>query len=240
MGREAPLHRRTRIAAPPDAADAVYALLRKAIEEGRIVGGQRLASERALAADLAAPRTAVRRALQRLTAEGLVARGLGRAGSRVAERAPAEGRPHGAGEAGPQDVLEARWAFEPGLVALVVARATEADFAAMDRKLDAMHRAADQQSFREAGYGFHLEITRATRNPLLVQIFELIIAARARAGWGRLAALNATAEQRTVQTARNRRVLEALRQRDAPRATTLLRDHLATMLDEIGRNATTA
>lgn len=224
------------VAAPVDEADRVYEALRVAIRGGEILAGQRLASERKLSADLEASRAAVRRALQRLTAEGMVERGLGRAGSRVrspsAPTGPAETR-----EASPQDVLEARWAFEPGLVALVVARATEADFAAMERQLERMARATNQQAFREAGYNFHLEIAKATRNPLLVDIFEMIIAARARAGWGRLAALNAKPEQRTAQIARNRRVLDALRQRDSDLSTALLRDHLATMLNEIGQRA---
>jgi GntR family transcriptional repressor for pyruvate dehydrogenase complex len=224
------------LAAPADDAARVYAALRSAIDMGTVAPGQRLASERALAIDLDAPRAAVRRAMQRLADEGVVERGIGRAGSRVSD-GRRDGRSAAGHEASPQDVLEARWAFEPGLVPLVVARATEGDFAAMERQLERMQRAATQQEFREAGYGFHLEIAKATRNPLLVQLFELIIAARARAGWGRLAALNAKPEQRAVQTARNRRVVEALRHRDAPAATALLRDHLGIMLDEIGRGA---
>ena len=222
------------VSAPVDEADRVYDALRIAIRSGEILAGQRLASERKLSTDLEAPRAAVRRALQRLTAEGMVERGLGRAGSRVRDPSPPIG-PTETREASPQDVLEARWAFEPGLVALVVARATEADFLAMERQLERMVRATNQQAFREAGYNFHLEVAKATRNPLLVDIFEMIIAARARAGWGRLAALNATPEQRAAQIARNRSVVEALRHRDIDAATMLLRDHLARMLDEIGR-----
>jgi GntR family transcriptional repressor for pyruvate dehydrogenase complex len=220
------------VAVPVAETDRVYQALRIAIRDGEVVPGQRLASERKLSSDLGAPRAAVRRALQRLTAEGLVERGLGRAGSRVR---PAAGAAAGPRAASPQDVLEARWAVEPGLVPLVVARATADDFAAMDRQLDRMAQAATQQEFREGGYGFHLALTRATRNPLLVAIFELIIEARARAGWGRLAALNATPEQRAAQIARNRRVVEALRQRDVPLATAALRGHLAAMLDDIAR-----
>ena len=222
------------VSAPVDEADRVYEALRIAIRGGEIAAGQRLASERKLSADLEAPRAAVRRALQRLTAEGMVERGLGRAGSRVRDPAPATGTAE-IREASPQDVLEARWAVEPGLVALVIARATEADFLAMERQLERMVRATSQQAFREAGYNFHLEIAKATRNPLLVDIFEMIVAARARAGWGRLAALNAKPEQRAAQIARNMSVLEALRHRDNDAATILLRDHLARMLDEIGR-----
>jgi DNA-binding FadR family transcriptional regulator len=226
------------LSAPVDEADRVYDALRIAIRSGEVGHGQRLASERKLSSDLNAPRAAVRRALQRLTAEGMVERRLGRAGSRALNQSSAGG-PADAREASPQDVLEARWAFEPGLVALAIARATEGDFLAMERQIDRMARVGSQQEFREAGYTFHLEIAKATRNPLLIDIFEIIIKARARAGWGRLAALNAKPEQRAAQIARNRQVFEALKQRDAALATTLLRDHLAIMLDDIGRGVTT-
>jgi DNA-binding FadR family transcriptional regulator len=222
------------VAGPVEETDRIYEALSVAIREGEIGPGRRLASERKLAIDLGAPRAAVRRALQRLAAEGRIERGIGRAGSRVRAVEPvAADAP--APRASPQDVLEARWALEPGLVPLVVARATEDDFAAMARQLDRMDRAASQQEFREAGYEFHLELARATRNPLLVSIFETIVEARARAGWGRLAALNATPAQRAAQIARNRGVLDALRHRDLPAASAALREHLATMLDDVAR-----
>lgn len=222
------------LSAPADIADRVYAAVIAAISDGDVGPGRRLASERKLSTDLNAPRAAVRRALQRLTAEGMIERGVGRAGSRVSKPSPEAGVTE-ARDASPQDVLEARWAFEPGLVRLIVARATELDFQTMERQLDRMAGAESQQAFREAGYSFHLELTKATRNPLLVDMFEMIIAARARAGWGRLAALNATAEQREKQVDRNRLVLTALRNRDAPLAAELLLNHLAIMVGEVGR-----
>ncbi|MCM0018656.1 MAG: FCD domain-containing protein [Tagaea sp.] len=222
------------VAGPVEEADRIYDALRIAIRDGEVAPGRRLASERKLAEDLAAPRTAVRRALQRLSAEGLVERGIGRAGSRVRQTEEVQAATT-ARAASPQDVLEARWAFEPGLVPLIIARATEDDFLAMERMLDRMEKAATQQEFRECGYGFHLELARATRNPLLVDMFEHIVEARARAGWGRLVSLNATPEQRTAQIGRNRKVVDALRQRDGAAAAAALRDHLARMLDEIAR-----
>lgn len=133
----------------------------------------------------------------------------------------------------PLDVLEARMAIEPGFADLLIARATEADFALMSEHLDKLERAADQQSFREAGYAFHLQIARATRNPLLVRIFELIIDARAKAGWDKLRHLNDSREAQLAQIASNRRVLEALRNRDTARARQLIRGHFWTMISEV-------
>jgi hypothetical protein len=66
---------------------------------------------------------------------------------------------------------------------------------------------------------------RVTRNPLLVHVFELIIEARAAAGWGRLRSLNDTSEARRGQAAANRAILEALKDRDAELARRLLRAH---------------
>jgi DNA-binding FadR family transcriptional regulator len=216
--------------------DQVYAAMRAGLDAGEVAPGGRLASERMLVQRFGVSRGAVRRALARLAAEGLIERRLGRAGSRATApdmRLPQ--RPDGPATpvASPQDVLEARLAVEPGLVDLVVARATEADFVRMAACLTRMEAARSQQAFREAGYAFHLELARATRNPLLVHLFEVIIETRARAGWGKLRALNEKPEQRAAQIAKNWRTLGFLRGRDTLSATRSLREHLAHMVREV-------
>jgi DNA-binding FadR family transcriptional regulator len=214
--------------------EQVYAALRTGLEAGEIAPGGRLASERALAARFGTSRGAIRRALARLAGEGLIERRIGRAGSRarapdlVVPRTPASGP-----VVSPQDVLEARLAVEPGFVDLVIARGTEEDFGRMAACLTRMETAPTQQAFREAGYAFHLELARATRNPLLVHLFEAIIEARARAGWGKLRALNERPEQRAAQIAKNWRTLGHLRARDARAARLSLAEHLAQMLREV-------
>ena len=71
------------VAGPVEETDRIYDALTIAIRDGEVGPGQRLASERKLSTDLRAPRAAVRRALQRLAAEGKIERGIGRAGSRM-------------------------------------------------------------------------------------------------------------------------------------------------------------
>jgi DNA-binding FadR family transcriptional regulator len=212
----------------------IYRKLRDAIETGRFEPGDRLPPERDLALRLGSSRNLVRRAVQRLERERRVIRHVGR-GTFVA---PADGRPEGSPPAlssnvSPLDVLEARMAIEPGFADLIVARASEDDFSRMESRLKAMADAPTQQEFREAGYAFHLELARTTRNPLLVRIFELIIEARAAAGWGRLRALNDTPEARAAQTAANREVLTALRDRDSELARRLIRVHLGRMVASV-------
>lgn len=213
----------------------IYRKLRDAIESGRFEPGDKLPPERDLALRFGSSRNLVRRAVQRLERERRVIRHVGR-GTFVADA-------EGGGTDGststlsssvsPLDVLEARMAIEPGFADLVVARASEDDFSRLESCLRAMDDAHTQQEFREAGYAFHLELARTTRNPLLVKIFELIIEARAAAGWGRLRALNDTKEARAAQTAANRDILTALRDRDSELARRLIRAHLGRMVASV-------
>jgi DNA-binding FadR family transcriptional regulator len=140
-------------------------------------------------------------------------------------------------KASPLDVLEARMAIEPGFADLVVGRATESDFDRLEGLLLSLEKAPTQQEFKEAGYAFHLEIARSTRNPLLIQIFETVIEARKAAGWGRLLSLNDTVAARQGQVRANRRILDALRERDAELARKLLRTHLGSMVAAVTFNA---
>jgi DNA-binding FadR family transcriptional regulator len=94
----------------------------------------------------------------------------------------------------------------------------------------AMEASPDQASFAEAGYAFRLEVVRTTRNPLLVAMYEMLIAARAKAGWSRLSLLNDRPELRGAQTEINRRLLAALQQRDGAVASALSRNHLSEMI----------
>jgi DNA-binding FadR family transcriptional regulator len=222
------------ISAATPTPEQVYTALRAGLEAGDVAPGGRLASERTLAERFGVSRGAVRRALARLAGEGLIERRLGRAGSRARPVDLTPPRLNAtAPVASPQDVLEARLAVEPGFIDLVIARATEDDFDRMAECLTRMESAPTQQAFREAGYVFHLEIARATRNPLLVHLFEVIIDARARAGWGKLRALNERPEQRAAQVAKNWRTLGHLRSRDAVAARRSLSEHLAQMVREV-------
>lgn len=205
----------------------LYRALRDAIDSGQYAPGDRLPPERDLEGRFAASRSAVRKAVQRLEREGRIYRHVGR-GTFVKE--PSGGMTRPTPVASPIDVLEARWAIEPGFADLVVSRATQEDFAELETQLARMDKAHSQQDFREAGYAFHLAIARATRNPLLIRFFELIVEARAAAGWGKLPSLNDTMEARMKQAASNREILGALQERDAATLRSLLREHLGRMV----------
>jgi GntR family uxuAB operon transcriptional repressor len=235
------------IGLPPDAAvsqeqlnvrerseylgNLIYRQIFESIKQGAVGPGDRLPTERRLMVQFGAARNTVRKAIARLVEDGLIERQMG-SGTYVAG-IPSPSVSSEARSVSPLDVLEARLAVEPGFADLLVARATADDFARMAEHLDRQERATDQRAFREAGYAFHLEIARATRNPLLVRIFELIIEARAQAGWDKLRQLNDSREAQKAQIASNRRVLAALRARDTTRARQLMRNHVWAMIADV-------
>lgn len=209
----------------------MHAYFRSAIVTGALARGDRLPAERQLAQDFGANRRTVREVLDRLARDGMIERRQG-SGSYVAWAAekPEPGRLFPTPAVSPLDAIEVRLVLEPNYCDLVVARATEEDFARMRARLRDMETARDQVAFKEAGYAFHLDVVRATRNPLLVAMYEMLVAARAKAGWGTLIPLNDRKEQRDEQVAANRSIYEALLARDAERARALSAYHLAEML----------
>ncbi len=212
----------------------VYAWLRTAIVTGALAHGNRIPAERTLARDFGASRNCIRDALNALERDGFLSRRVG-SGSYVrwAPQPPAEGRQFTTPTVSPLDAIEARRVIEPNCCDLVIARATEDDFLRMQARLREMETARDQVTFKEAGYAFHLAVMRATRNPLLVAMYEMLVAARAKTGWGTLIPLNDRKEQRDEQIAGNRAIYAALRARDGEQARRLAHQLLTDMINTV-------
>lgn len=134
---------------------------------------------------------------------------------------------------GPSDILEARCAIEVGYLDLVVARASEVDFQRMETQLSLMAKAADQRSFRMAGYGFHLRVAEASRNPLIVAMQKQIMSAREAVGWSTIRRLNDTAELRQAQIDQLQEVVKALRSRDTSLAISIASKELNKFITSI-------
>jgi len=207
---------------------AIYGAILRAIRDGALPMGARLPTERELSRTYGAARNTVRKTMSLLVAEGLVTRQVGR-GSFVAGR-PDDMR---GDPAVPTlaEILEARLLFEPDIAPLAVERADAADFTEMERCLDGIRNAGDWAQYKEWKYALHLAITRATRNRFLIQIFEAVIAARRRDGWGHRgqAALVPPAVRAAALKA-NGEIVDALRARDAERARTAMQDYLTRTL----------
>ena len=145
----------------------------------------------------------------------------------AASELPASGGLSGAADYAPADVMAVRRLFEPTAMSLVVAWATARDFAEMDRCLRGGERAADHDEFEVWDAALHRSIIAATRSPLLIRLYSEVERARHGPMWGDLKRRSATAARRDEYRRDHEEIVAALRLRDADRATTAMRTHLA-------------
>ncbi|MGO8894639.1 MAG: FadR/GntR family transcriptional regulator [Streptosporangiaceae bacterium] len=145
----------------------------------------------------------------------------------AASELPAPGGLSGAADYAPADVMAVRRLFEPTAMSLVVAWATARDFAEMDRCLRGGERAADHDEFEVWDAALHRSIIAATRSPLLIRLYSEVERARHGRMWGDLKRRSATAARRDEYRRDHEEIVAALRLRDADRATTAMRTHLA-------------
>jgi GntR family transcriptional repressor for pyruvate dehydrogenase complex len=148
-----------------------------AVRAGDLRQGERLPSERALAAALEISRPTLREALKVLADAGVVeTRGGGTfvrsevvPGDLVTARSELR-----IGEVA--QVLEARRLLEPRVAQLAALYATEADFAELERLIERQREAAgDRDRVRVLDTRFHLAIARATRNEIVVEQMRLLL-----------------------------------------------------------------
>ncbi len=153
--------------------------IRTLIGSGEFPAGARLPPERDLAKQLGVSRPSVREALIALEVEGLVEV---RIGSGIYVRGPAakkDGEPPAAvvqAEAGPFELLRARYVIESECAALAAKSAKKANVAAMTEALEQMqHEFAEGKRQPLAGDRlFHLRIAEATGNGALVAVVKML------------------------------------------------------------------
>lgn len=216
-------------------SQAIYGDLKAAIINGSLAAGSRLPTERALALQFDAARNTVRKTMNQLASEGLIARHVGR-GTFVAKKPPVDARA-ALDEYSLPELLEARLLFEPNLPDLVVERATAQDIDAMEVCLDTMRQAVSWEEFKEAKYGLHLAIARGSRNRFIVSIFDQILASRRRSGWDRARGHPAPlAAVRETAYLDSRGIVEALKARDGNKARDAIRHYLLRTLSSASGN----
>lgn len=169
----------------PASYELVVDQVRRAIQIGRFLPGEKLPTERELAGQLGVSRMTVREAMCVLQGEGLIETRRGRAGGAVvisAEASPAEQRQLLRRRlAELENVFDYRLAVEPAAASLAAQRRTNADLArlrdAMDT-LNALAAGADHSEvsppsrFFAIDAEFHHRIALATRNPLLIKAVD--------------------------------------------------------------------
>lgn len=214
---------------PEALSDQVYRTLRESLGSHAIVPGQRL-QEATIALQLGVSRTPVREALARLASEGLIV---------------AEGRGYilpVLTDADIDEIYELRSLLEPAALAQVARSAEPTALTPIARALadaEAADRQADAESFIEANARFHATWSALVANGRLLRAIALY-AGHVR--YLRVMTLH-NAEARKAALGGMRRILAALRKRDAERAEDVMREHLRTarhhlrvVLDDLARD----
>jgi DNA-binding FadR family transcriptional regulator len=222
-------------------ADAVLAVIERAIAERGIGPGGRLPTERDLAVSSGQSRAAVRRALGILEADGRIVRHVGRGtflapvvgspggSASLAGGAPGTGSAEGtdgSAATSPAEIMAVRLLIEPRMMPLAVAAATSADFAEIERCLAKGDEAASYEDFEVWDAALHRAFAGATHNSLLASVMRMINEARDQPLWGTLKRRSSTPERRDAYRHDHRAIAGALAERHAEAATEAMRQHL--------------
>jgi DNA-binding FadR family transcriptional regulator len=208
--------------------------IRVLIRSGEFGDGSRLPPERDLARQLGVSRPSVREALIALEVEGLVEVRIGsgiyvRRGAAPAGGNGAAAADAGAGDAdaGPFELMRARYTIESECAALAARSAKRAQVAAIEEALAAMERDFEQENAPLDGDRlFHLRVAEATGNAALVAVVKMLWDQRAGPLYQRLEHHYDTPELWTAAMTEHRAVLKAIAERDVAGARTAMQRHL--------------
>lgn len=208
-------------------ARALAQFLVDEMASGRLRAGVRLPPERELSARFGASRGSVRRVLLAFRQRGLITQsvGSGTFASPAAHRLCSTAEVVGAGTS-PAELMEARLLIEPLMPALIVRNATPGDFIRMHECLEQSEAAQTPEDFEYWDAALHRALALATGNAFFLQVIDLSIKARENGEWGRLKRNSSTPERRQEYARHHRAIVDALRDRDADRASRLLMMHL--------------
>jgi DNA-binding FadR family transcriptional regulator len=210
------------------ASNRLLMKFRRAIDSKKWLPGQRIPTERDLSAEFGLARNTVRRALKVLEDEGIIVRDVGR-GTFVAEARPAFPAVDLASRiqnASPTEVMEVRLMIEPQAAELCAIRANGAEIDAMAECLKRSEEVKSIAEFEMWDGLFHQALLAACHNQLLIDIYDAINAVRQKADWAKLKERVMSPARRQATQKQHRKILAALRARDAEGAAAEMSKHL--------------
>lgn len=203
--------------------------MRRFLADQKLSLNLRLPPERELCKHFGVSRSELRKALAVLESEGQIWRHVGRGtfiGSRpVLNISDVE---YLSGQTSPAEVMEARLAFEPQMARLAAFHATNANFTELRNCSRSCRTAREWRTYEAWDDKFHRAIAAATRNKLLVGLFDTLAAVRRSTTWGQLRSTE-------LPPADHASFLEheAIAERDPDLAADRMRGHLQTVRDRI-------
>jgi GntR family transcriptional regulator, hexuronate regulon transcriptional repressor len=223
------------MAATPDTRklyQQVASAIMASITSGKYKLGERLPSERDLAAAFKVSRPTIREAMISLEIRGLAESRHG-SGIYVTDQLP----PHEGGadlDIGAFELTEARRLFEGEAAALAATTIGDDRLEELERIVAEMvdENARNQQDWT-ADRQFHIAIARATRNTAIATVIENLLDMRHKS---RLCVYMLERARRVgvqPRVSEHRRILDALRKHDPKAARNAMRDHLARVIEDL-------
>jgi GntR family transcriptional repressor for pyruvate dehydrogenase complex len=202
------------------------------IISGKYKPGERLPSERDLAAAFKVSRPTIREAMISLEIRGLAESRHG-SGIYVTDNPPS---PEGGGDLdiGAFELSEARRLFEGEAAALAATTISDDRLEELERIVAEMadENARNQQDWT-ADRRFHIAIARATRNTAIAAVIENLLDMRHKSPLCVYMLERARRVGVQPRVSEHRRILDALRKHDPKAARSAMRDHLARVIDDL-------
>jgi DNA-binding FadR family transcriptional regulator len=190
----------------------------------------RLPAERELCEGLGVSRGDLRKALALLEKEGKIWRRVGKGtfiGSGPLEETVAIAEI--SGRTNPADLMRSRLIVEPEIAREAALHATQDDILAMRRSLVQTRAAATWRQYENLDNLLHRQIAQASRNTVLLGLFDVLNAIRRAVVWGRLRVEPARPPADHHSFAEHDRIVDAVENRDLGGAASAMRGHLQSV-----------
>jgi DNA-binding FadR family transcriptional regulator len=204
--------------------------LKAFIAEGHYQLNSRLPPERELCTRLDMNRSALRKALDVMEADGLIWRHVGRGtfiGTGPVDGA--NGVPHIISRTNPLEVMEARVRIEPELASLAALHANAADIEQMRLCLRKSRGAREWRIYEVWDNNLHQTISEATHNAVLISLYQTLSTVRRATVWGRSRKKKPTPDAAHHSHAEHAAIVEAIADRHMDEAAAHMRRHLESV-----------
>ncbi len=201
--------------------------LRDAIRSGFYVNGDQLPAERELAGRFHTARSAIRKVLFNLEAEGLIERRVG-SGTFVKCDDMSISAAHGiVSRVSPLELIQARMVIEPDMTRLAVLNATANEINMLESIVDDLELCRnDKEAFARHDSMFHEWLARSSKNPLILHLYQQINAVRGHDQWDAMKNKILSPDEIDEYNRQHRALFEAINRRDLVSAVKHINDHL--------------
>lgn len=211
-------------------ADGGSVQLRAWLAQADLAPGTKLPAERQLSELLGVSRGDLRKALAELERDGALWRHVGK-GTFVGAK-PAEelvSIRDVAAQSNPGEVMHARILLEPLLASEAALNASAQDVKSMENCLQAARNATSWRQYETCDNGFHRALAEATKNTVLIALYDQLNAIRRTVVWGRLRVTKDRPPIDHHSFAEHERIFDAIAHRDRGAAAEWMRAHLETV-----------